>query len=71
VCQWLVCGWKKEFDDFLKTCLSAAAPLLLPRGESMNGKKIDCPPGEKILSSFLSIAFSQSLSLLTLMTITR
>jgi hypothetical protein len=31
VCQWLVCGWKKEFDDFLKTCLSsAAAAQLLP-----------------------------------------
>jgi hypothetical protein len=29
VCQWLVCGWKKEFDDFLKTCLSSAAQLLL------------------------------------------
>jgi hypothetical protein len=28
VCQWLLCGWKKEFDDFLKTCLSAAAQLL-------------------------------------------
>jgi hypothetical protein len=27
VCQWLVCGWKKEFDDFLKTCCATAASV--------------------------------------------